>query len=148
MGVNVRRRLLVPALAIGLSASPVLASTASAGGHISTSVGFNGTSVTTDRDSGARRQTAQGGLFAGGAVLEGETVIVKYRKKTQGFWSVLGTRRPELDANNYFQASFGKVPAGGTCSLVARYDGDSTYEKSRTVTSFDCATGAADAGQR
>ena len=145
--MDVRKTFLVPALAIGLSASPALASTAS-GEHISTTVGFNGTSLSTDPESGAHRQTAQGGVFAGGAVLEGETIIVKYRKKTLGFWSVLGTRRPELDANNYFQASFGKVPAAGTCSLVARYTGDSTYEKSRTVTSFDCAVGAADAGQR
>jgi hypothetical protein len=130
-------RVVALAAIFGLLGGPA----AVAGDKTPTSMGFNRITLVTG-SNGQPRQAAYTGLYAGGDVLQGETIIVKYRKLSGGAWTVLATKRPTMDDQNQTVSKFAGVPTSGWCSLVAKYPGDATHASTKAGTGrYQCASG-------
>ena len=71
----------------------------------------------------------------------GEKVVVKYFKRKNGQWVLLGKHRPKLNSQGVAETAFYPKVKHGTCKLTGRYPGDNKYDASKRKMVYDCATG-------
>ena len=67
----------------------------------------------------------------------GRTMAVSLYRMRSGSFSKLTTKSPTIGSSGGFSTAFGR-PAPGSCRVVARYPGDSSYLPSSAAASFRC----------